>query len=174
MPPPSGVPATLACTQKLRKLLGEPAAPLDVSNPETSIEFYANLLWLDGRKSLLVAEAQTLFCFLVPDVRKRDLTPIGSIFVPRLEFELVTEGLPKNLFGSLDPEGIRIAPTSDRAIVGSLVEFGRMCEYRVQDAGGLERADISLLNHKLRRTPMARRRRSYIFPIDAARALMAH
>jgi hypothetical protein len=171
MSSPAEVSATLACTQKLRKLVGEAAAPIEVSRLETSIEFYANLLWLDGRKCLLVTEAQTLFCFLVPDVRKRDLTPIGSFFVPRLEFELVTEGLPRDLFGSLDSERIRVAPTRDRAVVGALVEFGRMCKYRVEDAGGLEHADISLLNHKLRRTPMARRQRSYTFPIDAARAL---
>ncbi len=131
MPSPDGISATLACTQKLRKLLGETASVVDAPSHETSIEFYANLLWLDRRKCLLVAEAQTLFCFLIPDVRKRDLTPIGSYFVPRLEFELVTEGLPRDLFGSLDPERIRVAPTSDRAVVGSLVEFARMCEYWV-------------------------------------------
>lgn len=170
MPSPTGSSATLACTQKLRKLLGE-APTTNVTESETSVEFYANLLWLDGRKCLLFAEAKTLFCFLVPNVRKRDISPIGSVFVPRLEFELVTEELPRDLFGSLDPSDIRVAPTSDRAVVGSLVEFGRFCGYWVDDAGGLGHTDISRLNHKLRRIPMARRRRNYIYPIDAARAL---
>lgn len=135
--------------------------------------FYAKLMWFDRRKCLLFAEAETLFCFLVPDIRKRDITPMGSFFIPRLEFELVTEELPRDLFGRLDTGATNVIPTSDRAVLGSLVEFGRMSEYWIDDAGGLERTDISWLNRKLRRMPMGRRQRKYTYPIDAARALIA-
>ena len=162
----------LSCTQKLRKLLPVTAAPVD-GTPEPSTELYANLLWFDRKKCILVTEARTLFSFFVPDVRKGDLNPIGSFLIPRLELELVLEGLPRDLFGSLDSDGMVVGSTRDRAVLGSHVEFGRMCGYRIDDSGGLALTDIAALNHWLRRIPMGRHHRTYTFPIDAARALLA-
>ncbi len=60
----------LRCTAKMLTLLG--ARPRDPVTIEPSDEdWYANLLWLDGRKCLLLAHAGTLFSVFVPNIRGR-------------------------------------------------------------------------------------------------------
>lgn len=151
--------------------MGGPAAPAEPS--PGAVEFYANLLWVDSRKCLIFAEAKTLFCFLVPDILKKDIAPFGEFIVARLEFELVTEELPRDLFGSFDASRVSVGPTRDRAVLGSLVEFGRHAGYRIDAEGGLHRANIGEINARLRRMPMARHGRDHRYPIDGARALLS-
>lgn len=73
-------PVTLRCTQKLAKLLGTKASKLaEPSEPAETSDWYANLLWIERKKCILFAHAETLFCFLVTDVRKADYSPIGPL-----------------------------------------------------------------------------------------------
>jgi hypothetical protein len=68
-------------------LLG--ARPRDLETIEPSDgDWYANLLWLDGRKCLLLAHAGTLFSVFVPDIRKAELVPIGPSVVRFIHKEL--------------------------------------------------------------------------------------
>jgi len=60
----------------------------------TDQDWYANLLWLDRRKCLLLAHAGTLFSAFVPDVHKADLVPIGPSVVAFIRKELEAEGPP--------------------------------------------------------------------------------
>ncbi|MCA1699222.1 MAG: hypothetical protein LC790_10115, partial [Actinobacteria bacterium] len=46
-----------------------------VDAPTSSDDWYANLLWLDRRKCLLIVHAGTLFALFVADIRVRDLRP---------------------------------------------------------------------------------------------------
>ncbi len=56
----------LRCTAKMLKLLG--ARPGDlVPVKHNDQDWYANLLWLDGRNCLLLAHAGTLFSVFVPE-----------------------------------------------------------------------------------------------------------
>jgi hypothetical protein len=48
------------CTGKLLNLLGKHSVAL-VDAPATSDDWYANLLWVDRRKCLLIVHADTLF-----------------------------------------------------------------------------------------------------------------
>ena len=66
-------------------------------------DWYANLLWLDRRKCLLLVHAGTLFSVFAPDVRKAHLAPIGPLVVRLIERELHAEDLPLDCFGDLDP-----------------------------------------------------------------------
>ena len=81
----------LRCTGKLLNLLGKQSVRL-VEAPPKSDDWYANLLWLDRRKCLLITHAGTLFSLFVVDVRIADLRP----FERRI-------GLPEHV----DPEGAR-------------------------------------------------------------------
>jgi hypothetical protein len=57
----------LRCTAKVLNLLG--ARPTDLVRVEPSDDdWYANVLWLDRRKCLLLAQAGTLFSVFVPAV----------------------------------------------------------------------------------------------------------
>ena len=62
------------CTARLLKLL----TPIEVSDvPSAPDEWYANLVWIDRRKCLLLLHADTLFSVFVADVRKPQLAIFG-------------------------------------------------------------------------------------------------
>src|SRR5712691_5244433 len=76
-------PVLLRCTKRVLDLVG--ARPRDlVAAAPTDDDWYANLLWVDGRKHLLLAHAGTLFPVFVADVRKADLLPIGQVAVDQI------------------------------------------------------------------------------------------
>ena len=63
-------PMVLRCTAKIPKLLGPDALETAGSSmaPHND-DWYMNLLWLDGRKCLLVTHAGTMFSAFAPDFR---------------------------------------------------------------------------------------------------------
>jgi Domain of unknown function (DUF6933) len=158
----------LRCTAKLLNLLG--ARPQDLTTIEPSDEdWYANLLWLDARKCLLLAHAGTLFSVFVADIRKADLVPTGPSVVGLIHTELEAESFPLNRLGPLDSGPIALAKTESRTILGYMNEMARFCEYAVDDAGGLARCDVRELNRELRRElHLSRRPPGYFVPIELA------
>ena len=74
-------------------------------------DWYANLLWLDGRKCLLLAHAGTLFSVFVPDIRKADMVSIGESLVGFIQTELGAESLQLNRYGVLDSRNLVLAKT---------------------------------------------------------------
>ena len=131
--------------------------------------WYANLLWLDGRKCLLLAHAGTLFSVFVPDIRKADLVPIGRSVVGSIQAELEAESLPFDRFGVLDPRHVVLAKTESRTVLGYMNEMARFCEYAIDDAGGLARCNARELNRELRRElHLSRQPPGYLVPIELA------
>ena len=132
-------------------------------------DWYANLLWLDGRKCLLSAHAGTLFSVFVPDIRKSDLMPIGASVVRFIHNELEAESMPLDRLGVLDSRSIALAKTESRTVLGYMNEMARFCEYAVADAGGPARCDARELNRELRRElHLSRRAPGYFVPIELA------
>lgn len=149
------------------------APPRDLLTLEPSDhDWYANLLWLDGRKGLLLAHAGTLFSVFVPDIRKSDLMPIGPSVVRFIHKELAAESLPLNRLGVVDSRSIALAKTASRTVLGYMNEMARFCEYAVADAGGLGRCGARELNRELRRQlHLSRRPPGYFVPIELARRI---
>ena len=161
----------LRCTAKLLTLLGARPRGLVTIEP-TDLDWCANLLWLNGRKSLLLAHADTLFSVLVPDIRKADLVPIGPSVVGFIHKELEAEGFALGRLGALDSRYVAVAKTESRTILGYMNEMARFCEYAVEHAGGLARCDALELNRKLRRElHLSRRPPGYFVPIELAGGL---
>ena len=158
----------LRCTAKMLALLS--ARPRDLLTIEPSdADWYANLVWLDGRKCLLLAHAGTLFSAFVPDVRKSDLMPIGPCVLRFIHKELEAESLPRDGLGVLDSRSIALAKTRSRTVLGYMNEMARFCEYAVADVGGLARCDARGLNRELRRElHLSRRAPGYFVPIELA------
>ena len=158
----------LRCTAKMLSLLG--TRPRDLVTIEPSDEdWYANLLWLDRRKCLLLAHAGTLFSVFVPNIRKADLMPIGPSLVPLIHEELEAESVPRDRLGALDSRTIALAKTESQTVLGYMNEMARFCEYAVDDAGGLARSDARELNRELRRElHLSRRPPGYFVPIELA------
>jgi hypothetical protein len=137
------------CTGKLLNLLGKRAVTL-IDAPPSDDDWYANLLWLDRRKCLLIAHAGTLFPIFVADVRSTDLRPIGRI-VGLLTMALLEEQLPTDVLGLLDPDNVRVAKTASRHVLGVMNEMAFECSWRAEQAGGLENINADELNRQLRR-----------------------
>jgi hypothetical protein len=98
----------IRCTDKLLNLLGKQSVRL-VESPPSSDDWYANLLWLDRCKCLLIAHAGTLFSLFVADVRVRDLIAFERRIVDLVTAALLEEGLPIEALGRLEPSEVRVA-----------------------------------------------------------------
>lgn len=166
--PPAAM--TLRCTGKLLKVLRAKPHEL-VDAPPSSGDWYANLLWIDGRKCLLVTHAGTLFSLFLPDVLAADLRPIGAVLVPALRAELAREGLPRDTFGHLDANSVQLAKTADRSILGCMNDLALRCEWAAADDGGLAGIDLAELHHGLQRNPSGAR--GYSYAIDLVRRDLA-
>ncbi len=153
----------LRCTRRVLDLLGGRAVTL-TDLPPADDDWYANLLWLDRQKCLLVTHAGTLFSVFRVRIRKADLRPIGAYVIKAVEAELCSESLPPDTFGQLDPDAIRLAKTASRSTLGFMNEMAVHLRYQVADAGGLSHCDISALNRGLRRT--LHNRGGYVYPIE--------
>lgn len=139
----------LCCTQKVLQLIGKWNVAL-VDSPATDDDWYANLLWFDGRKCLLLAHSGTLFSALIADVRAADLRPIGPFVVQHIEAELRAERLPADTLGRLDPNDVHLAKTASRQMLGFMNEMAFQAEHMIAMSGGLADSDIGTLNHQLR------------------------
>jgi hypothetical protein len=139
----------LRCTGKLLALLG--IAEL-AEVPVSDEDWYANLIWLDRRRCLVLMHADTLFPIFVADVLKRDLRQLGQYVVAVVIAALSQEHLPADVLGELDPNCVRLARTASRSTLGFMNEIAHECRYHVEAAGGLDNVDVGLLNGRLRRT----------------------
>ncbi len=144
-------PVVLRCTKKLLALLGERSLTL-VETPPSEDDWYANLLWYDRCKCLLIVHAGTLFPLLVANVRIPDLRPIERRFVGLLEGALLEEGLPVDALGRLYADDVRLAKTASRQVLGVMNEMASECRWHVDQAGGLANIKVDELNHRMRRS----------------------
>ena len=121
----------------------------DAPSPE---DWYANLLWLDGRKCLLLTHAATLFTIFEPDVRAATLRDTRTTVTCLIARELVREGLPADTFGELKTAAVTLAKTADRTVLGcmnDMAHYGEAIVYRTY--GGLAAAGLADINQALRR-----------------------
>lgn len=134
--------------------------------PASEQDWYANLLWQDRRKCLLLTHAGTPFSVLAADVRAADLRPLGPYLVTTVEEALRSERLPADALGPLDPTNVQVSTTASRSVLGFMNDMAAHIGYAVDAAGGLSRLDVAAINRQLRRTPY--NRDGYLYPIDQA------
>lgn len=157
----------LRCTRKLLKVIGAPRAELAAGPPDAE-DWYANLLWSERRKNLLLTHAGTLFTVFEADVSVAALRDTRQLVATALERELASEGLPADLFGQLRREELRLAPTADRSVLGCMNDMAYVCEQEIAEAGGLRGTDLAALNRVLRQNINSAR--GYRPPIELAAA----
>ena len=138
---------------------------IDIVEPPPSDEdWYANILWLERRKCLLLTHGGTLFSLFVPDVRTAQLRPLGPYVVGVVQAALRSEGLPAHVLGPLDPAALEVAKTASRSVLGFMNDMAVHIDYAVASAGGIRRCDAGAISRHLRRTPY--NRDGYLYPID--------
>jgi hypothetical protein len=151
------------CTKKLLDLLGRAVTLTDL--PPSGDDWYANILWIERRKCLLLVHADTLFPIFHPDVRVDELRPLGPYVVRAVEEELCAEGLPLDVLGRLDAKDAHVAKTASRSILGFMNEMAFHLRYQIDYDGGLDACDTRSLNHRQRRT-LHNRDGVYSEPLD--------
>lgn len=154
----------LRCTKKLLDVI-KPGS-LAESTPDDD-DWYATLLWLDGRKCLLLTHAATLFSVFEPDIRAAALRNTGRMVTDLIARELAREELSPTALGTLDPATVALAKTASRSITGSMTDLGYRCEAIVYGSGGLAGTDLADLNQQLRRHICSAR--GYAYPIELVR-----
>ncbi len=161
----------LRCTAKLLRLLGTKPERTTVTSGD---DWYANLLWIDRRKGILLTHAGTLFSVFTPDVRRADVLPIGQFAVPAIQEALVSEDLPTGALGHLDRHDVWVAPTASRRVIGFMADMGYLIN-RATAGKDAQDCDIREINRALQRHlhRTGAGEGGYEEPIDAARAWAA-
>jgi hypothetical protein len=163
------VAVTIRCTQKLLEMMR--VSPRQLADaPADDDDWYANLLWFDRRKCLLLTHASTLFPVFIADVRAADLRAIGAVLERNAQSALYDEGLPADALGDVDGSALRIARTASRRILGVMTEDAYMCESAIDMSGGIAHLDTLDLNRSLRRTLHSLPTGGYTTALDTVRA----
>lgn len=157
----------LRCTQKLLKAIGRTRVELAAPAPDDE-DWYANLLWFDRRKCLLLTHAGTLFSVFEANLTVAMLRDTHALLADVVERELAAEGLPADTFGQLRCGTLLLAGTADRQVLGCMRDMADLCEQFIAEHGGLDRADLQAINRALRRNISSARR--YAAPIELAAA----
>jgi hypothetical protein len=158
-------PVILRCTRKLLTVIGPKLVAERAPAPDAE-DWYANLLWFDRRKCLLLTHAGTLFSVFEADVRAADLRDTHRLVTGLIARELAREGLPSVTFGLLDEQELIVAKTADRSILGCMNDMALLCEHEIAKSGGPRQAELADLNQPLRRNINSARR--YQRPVDLA------
>lgn len=148
------------------KLLGVRPSALAEIEPDDD-DWYVNLLWFEGRKCLLLMHAGTTFSVFVPDVRKRDVEPLGPFLGEWIGVALDSEGLPRGTLGDLDGSNIQLAKTASRRVLGFMNETAVHIDYALDRYGSVLDVDVITLNRQLQRS-LHGHGRDYARPVDLA------
>ncbi len=146
------------CTKKLlNELEASPGSSITLEqSPGFLGPWHANLIRIERRKCLLLTNDRTLYSFLVPGVKKKDLDNFRELFALHLKMNLAKEGFGhEDITKALGEYGeIAIAPTKSRSVLGSMNDLADQADFLVSRAGGLEKGDMLTVNMMLNRIPM--------------------
>ena len=155
----------LRCTRKLLTVIGPKLVAEPAPAPDAE-DWYANLLWFDRRKCLLMTHSATLFTIFEPNVNAPELRATDHLVTRLIGRELLSEGLPLDAFSDLEPENVVLARTADRSVLGCMNDMAFLCEIAIAESGGLRYTDLAALNQSLRRNINSAR--GYRPPIELA------
>jgi hypothetical protein len=122
----------LRCTRKLLVVIGSPVA--DPAPARDREDWYANLLWFDRRKCLLLTHVATLFMIFEADVTASSLRATHQLVTGLIGRELRREDLPAATFGDLEQQEVLLAKTADRCVLGCMNDMAFRCEYVIAEA----------------------------------------
>ncbi len=165
----------LHCTQKLLKELGNPPLQTPAYEPDTQClgNWYANLLRIDRRKCILFTNEKTLYSFLIPKVKKENLTNIIDEFLFHLNMNLQAEGFPLEVINRVMTEYTEMgfAKTASKTVLGAMTQLAFEAEYLIiQRYEGIEKTRILAVNKDINRSLMRGSR--HLYPIEMLQELL--
>lgn len=131
--------------------------------------WHANLVYIDRRKCLILANDKTLVNFIVPEVKRTEIRELHRLFHHHLRRMLTREGVSEVERESLAAEysEIEYAKSTDKSVLGSMNNLAFHYKCRIMDAGGIHSVMIPGIIHSLNNMPMAAL--DYAFPSEALR-----
>lgn len=155
-------------TTKLRKLLSLKDANLTASkeDAEAPNAWFANLVWVEGRKCLHITHAQTRYTVLITDIKKAQLKDLKAFCSIHLLQTLFAEGIEGNVLDKLiGQDSLHFGKAQDRRVLGSMNQQGQAAEAYIASAEGLANVDFISLNCWLNRHLLSKAGR-YFTPIE--------
>jgi hypothetical protein len=134
-------------------------------------DWYANVVYIGGKKCVLLVHVGTLFSSMTLNVSVGLLRPIGGYVFSQILRGLEREGIPPDALGVIDYKQVRLARTQSRSVLGSMNDMVTMARHVIRSDGGLERCDVAKLNHLLHDTPNGAR--GFATPLELVRARLA-
>lgn len=158
---------TIRCTHRPVKAMR--VASRTLPDPATTEgDWYADLLWFDRRKCLLLTPCGARSSrSSSPTSAPRTCATSASCSraTPRWRYD---EELPPDALGELTAPAV-LARTASRRVLGVMTDDAYQCEKAVFESGGRAQADVLELNRGLRRT-LHSCDGGYTTPLDAVRA----
>ena len=127
----------------------------------------ANLIFVNRRKCILFVNDKTLFNFLVPDILRKHICELDSMFRNWFSCELGEEGFTEVQTARIMEEYqvIGYSKTKSRSVLGSMNDLAFMYKYSIQTKGGLHGLGFPGIIKEMNRVPMGSL--GYKYPIEA-------
>ncbi len=155
----------IRCTAKLLKEVDLTNSSLvdSVQDESTLGEWYANLFFAQRKKCIIFTNTRTLFTFVSFNVNRAEIRNLGELFRRGLGKALLDEDFDGALIQRLVNECSRLqfAKTTDRSILGVMVDHVKNTKWMLMRDGGLARADYSQIIKQLNRTPLLTKEFTY-------------
>jgi hypothetical protein len=162
----------LRATRRVLRLLGPRAAPIGRSRTALG-DWFVNRFVVDRQPLLILVSSASLLPILEPARGVRELPErLPSIVRRRLNELGIDEPLVSAEVAAM--EQVLVAPTNDRSVVGTMVDFVHSIRCCTLPAGPWDRATLSFLERILQKTPcrVTSPGSETVFPADLARELL--
>src|ERR1700719_3208198 len=108
----------LRCTSRMLDVIGGKPELIDIGPIDD--HWHANVVYIDGKKCVLLVHVSTLFSPMALNVGVLLLRPIGGYVYSQIVRALEREGFPRDALGVIDYHQIHLAPTRSRSVLGSM------------------------------------------------------
>jgi hypothetical protein len=140
-------------TQKVSSKLRIVCTAITDSRP-SMVEWYCNLLTVRRRQFFLFTHAPSLFSFWVPAVGS-SRSGFGQVFRRHATDTLRDYGFSAaDIAKVIDDGPDALAKATDRGVIGSMVDYGKMLRHAVEYEGSLERLGLLAMNDIANESPL--------------------
>jgi hypothetical protein len=162
------------CTKKLQKEMGvKPQDLLEENDSDTILgSWHANLIYINRRKCVLFVNNKSLLNFIVPDVQRRQIQKLGTLFKENLECILAEESISKTIIDRIliEYNEIGYAKTNNKSVLGSMNDLALHYKYHIMESGGVHSYHIPSIISKLNRMPLGALK--YAYPIEILKEII--
>jgi hypothetical protein len=153
--------AIIRCTQKLLKEMGLNKSELsdEVADSGRLGAWYANLLVIERKKSVIFTNERTLLSFLTIGLKRDEIRQLDHVFRQGLVELLDEEGVSvhddaERVLGEYREIGY--GRTGDRSVLGCMNDLANMAQYQVAYQGGLRFVEMPNIRTVMNEAPMSR------------------